>query len=125
LKKYEESVKFTLRKGTFLTLILLGIGIIGGIFFFPINFNNQYTCLYHRIFASGHSYHLSSTDIGGFSKTVGENHENEIEEMMHTKLVTKYVLPFGIIWWISLMVAASAFFWLRHQKQVRETAKRP
>ena len=117
-------MKFRLRTRTFLMLILLGIGIIGGIFFFPINFNNQYTCLYHRIFAPGHSYHLSN-DIGSLGKTVKKNHENEIEEMMHSEMVTKYVLSFGIIWWVSLIVAASAFFLLRHQKQMRETAKRP
>lgn len=108
----------------YLTLILLGIGIVGGIFFFPVNFNNQYTCLYHRIFAPGHSYHLSNR-MGGTGKIVGENHENEIEEMMHSELVTKYILPFGLIWWISLIVAASAFFWLRNHRQIGETPKEP
>jgi len=111
-----------MQRGMFLTLALLTIGIIGGIFFFPINFNNQYTCLYHRIFASGHSYQ-SSNEMTGLGETVGKNHENDIEEMMHSELVTHYVLPFGLMWWISLIVAALAFFWLRQQRQPKQTPK--
>ena len=111
-------MKSRMRKGALLTIALLSIGIIGGVFFFPINFDNQYTCLYHRIFAPEHDYHLSNGMAN--AKAIGGNHrEMEIEEMMHSELVAKYVLPYGLIWWISLMVAASAFFWLRRQIHMR------
>lgn len=116
-------MKLRMNRGMLLTLLLLSIGIMGAIFFFPINFNNQYTCLYHRIFAPEHSNQLSN-EMTGPDETVGKNQEDEIEEMMHSELVTKYVLPFGLMWWMSLIVAASAFFWLRHQQQLRETPKK-
>jgi len=110
-------LKIRMRKGTLITLILLGVGIVGGVLFFPINFNNQYTCLYHRMFAPEHRHRLSNQMMSG-SSSIGKP-QNEINEM----LVTKYILPFGLIWWISLTIFALAFFWLRHETVKRESQK--
>jgi len=38
-------------------VVLLGLGLLGAILFFPMNFNSRYTCLYHRILNSEHDYH--------------------------------------------------------------------
>lgn len=104
-----------MRKGIILTFILLGVGIVGAVFFFPINFDDQYTCLYHRIFAPEYHHGFSKEPrLAGNAAPVGEYHKDEQNEMLHSDLVKKYILPFGIIWWISLIAIALAFFWLKH-----------
>lgn len=108
-----------LKKGMVLTIILLGIGIIGAIFFFPINFDDQYTCLYHRIFAPEH--HPSQI---GQSAVESGSHQHVGSQNSHSHLVGEYILPFGLIWWMSLMVVALAFWGLRrgriHKRVVKD-----
>lgn len=71
--------------------LLLGIGILGTVFFFPINMNNQYTCLYHRMVSPGHSYPHHPIDI-----------------------LQEYVTPFGLLWWGSLLLTALGIYLWRH-----------
>jgi hypothetical protein len=101
------------RRGIFYLLILLSIGILGSIFFFPINFNNQYTCLYHRIFApEHHNYEVMGTD--DLVLSVKKNYENE---EIHSELIKKYIVPFGFVWWSSLAIIVFAFFLLNKERQ--------
>ncbi len=116
-------MKFRMKKGMLLTLILLSMGIIGGVLFFPINFDNQYTCLYNRVFAPKHHYELSNEMINSGTR-VEEYYESEIDEMMHSELVRKYILPFGLVWWFSLVIIAFAFFWLKHLRHEEENLKK-
>ncbi len=37
--------------------LMIGVGVIGTVFFFPVNFQSRYTCLYHRIFHPGECVH--------------------------------------------------------------------
>ncbi len=46
------SVGFLIKSGRIWLLISLGIGLGGAIFFFPMNIDSRYTCLYHRMFHS-------------------------------------------------------------------------
>lgn len=71
--------------------LLFGIGILGAVFYFPVNIDNQYTCLFHRLFSPDHSYVHSHTDI-----------------------VEHYVTSFGFMWWGSLiLLALSIYLWKR------------
>ena len=105
-----------------LMLILLSIGVVGGVLFFPVNFDNQYTCLYHRMFVSEHHYDTSN-EMANTVNIDGNHHEGEIDEMMHSELLDKYVLPFGLIWWISLIALAIGFFWLKRGKSKIENLR--
>ena len=71
-------------------MLLLSFGVLGGIFFFPMNIENQYTCLYHRLFSPEHSYTHS-----------------------HYDLVSHYVAPFGLLWWGSLFLIAFSVYRLK------------
>ena len=71
--------------------LIVGIGILGTIFFFPVNIHNQYTCLYHRLVSPEHSYSHSIDDI-----------------------LQEYISPFGLLWWGSLLLMAfGIFLWRR------------
>ena len=71
--------------------LIVGIGILGTIFFFPVNIHNQYTCLYHRLVSPEHSYSHSIDDI-----------------------LQEYISPFGLLWWGSLLLTAfGIYLWRR------------
>jgi hypothetical protein len=93
-----------LKKGRFskyktLILILLGLSILGVIFFFPVNIHNQYTCLYQRLFSQEHSYSpAEKTDVSQTQK----------EDLLH-----RYLSSFGFIWWGSLLLTALSLYGLK------------
>ncbi len=53
--------------------ILIGLGVIGTIFFFPVNFQSRYTCLYHRIFHPSKCIHGESTEGHSHRQNGGEH----------------------------------------------------
>lgn len=82
-------------------LLLLAAGIAGAVLFFPVNINNKYTCLYHRLFSPGHSYpHAAGADISQTQK----------EDLLH-----RYLSPFGLLWWGSLLLTALSIYSLKRQ----------
>lgn len=82
--------RFDLNKRAILILAVLGIGIFGAIFFFPVNFNNQYTCLYHWLFSPEHAHFYAADDI-----------------------VSHYIRPFGYLWWGSLLLIGFSIYGLK------------
>jgi len=90
-----------IRKITIVILLLLGMGILGVVVFFPVNINNQYTCLYHRLFSPEHSYpHTSGVNITSIQKEI---------------LLNRYLTPFGLLWWGSLLLTALSIYGLKRQ----------
>ncbi|MCK6619719.1 MAG: hypothetical protein HUU32_04545 [Calditrichaceae bacterium] len=82
-------------------LLVLAAGIAGAVLFFPVNINNQYTCLYHRLFSPGHSYTHSTGD--------------DISQTQKEDLLNRYLSPFGLLWWGSLLITALSIYGLRRQ----------
>lgn len=79
--------------------LLLAAGIAGAVLFFPVNIQDQYTCLYHRLFSPEHSYtHSTGVDI---SQTQEED------------LLRHYLSPFGLLWWGSLLLTALSIYSLK------------
>lgn len=97
-------------KYTTLILTLLGLGVFGAIFFFPVNINNQYTCLYHRLFYPGHSYtHAIGTDV---------------PQTQQEYLLNRYLSPFGLLWWGSLLLTALSIYSLKRQSSLNPINRR-
>jgi len=85
-----------IHKISIVIVLLLGIGILGAIFFFPMNINNQYTCLYHRLFSPDHSYAHAYDNI-----------------------VQHYIASFGFLWWGSLTLIAVSIYALKRLVKIR------
>lgn len=81
--------------------LLLAAGIAGAVLFFPVNIQDQYTCLYHRLFSPGHSYpHSAGADI-------------DISQTQQENLLNRYLSPFGLLWWGSLLLTAISIYSLK------------
>jgi len=94
-----------------LSVFFLIFGIAGVVLFFPLNMNNRYTCLYHRLFcrtepvAAGHDQRL-------------EPHTNNHGGMPHqamqgpqvNALIPHYLKHFAFYWWGSLLLAGICLF---------------
>ena len=119
-----------------LILILLLVGVIGTILFFPLRIDNVYTCLYHR-FAHNDmpqmmtEYHLKMLKSAGYEKYY--NHRNFAatgadeqmpgfvsmngncmrSEATGKRLISRYIFPFGFFWWGSLAILIIGFFLIR------------
>ncbi len=105
-------------------IITLSVGVVGGILFFPFNFQNEYTCIFHRFFSPGHSHSLNenaaSTDSHGEILAEQANHNHKLPEKMtagmEEDLVNHYVVPFGLVWWGSLLLIAISLYGLKRIK---------
>lgn len=117
------------RKNLIGVILVLGLGLLGGTLFFPMNMNNRFTCLYHRLFSPDHSYLASTINdtrveenkAGEIAKHTDQIHrmQREQEETVHDALLGEYVIPFGILWWASLITFAAGIYWLKRQLSVR------
>jgi hypothetical protein len=121
--------KLQCRKNLIGVLLVLGLGLLGGTLFFPMNMNDRFTCLYHRLFSPDHSY-LASTindirveenNVVDMAMHTDQIHrmQREQEEAIHDALLEEYVIPFGILWWASLITFAAGIYWLKRQLSVR------
>lgn len=75
----------------YLFIILIVSGIIGVIFFFPVNLNDKYTCLYHRMFFENHG---------------GEHLQHNAIAADHgmNSLLQHYIGHYALLWWASIAV---------------------
>lgn len=94
-----------------LLIALLLLGITGTILFFPFNFNNRYTCLYHRLFAP--SEPVMNTVSGGHEQAeLSQNISDEHAGHLHHsgQLIPHYLHHFAFLWWGSLLLLACCIF---------------
>ncbi len=81
-------------------LILIVVGILGTIAFFPFNFNENYTCLYHRLFCDMEEDHQ-------IKSTNGHVHG---DQEFHNATLNLYIQHFSYYWWGSLLVLAMGIY---------------
>ena len=76
---------------------LIFLGIVGGILFFPVPIECEFTCLFHRMVMP--------------TQAVPCGHHD-------SQMVDYYVNRFGYFWWGSLFLAAAAIYQLTKMKKV-------
>ena len=81
------------------------VGVTGVILFFPLNLDNAHTCFFHRLFSGDQGI---NPGWAGFGTIPGEAEQH--------KLLQKYLVPFGFIWWFSLALVGWGIVRLRHRK---------
>lgn len=124
-KTEKEQESENLKQSSFNTktnmiLLVLGSGILGGFFFFPINIANQYTCLYHRIFFTELSYnHSNDTSIALPDTSTKDSHASHETrnlpaiEAHGEELLRRYVSSYALLWFGSLAIVALCIYGLR------------
>ena len=130
------------KKYRFLFCLILGIGFLGLIFFFPVQINSRYTCLYHRLFQPDHNYNAGGKRIspnytgtfkrdwnrgfngsdhskpGMMNDRIKENDlksQNTINEMHSSELLDRYIHGYAWFWWGSILLLVSAFYLMRNR----------
>lgn len=89
-----ESSKLILRVMLAATAVVAGIGVI---LFFPVSLSSEHTCLLDR------AVHAAAT-----ASNPEASHEHPSELLRH------YLIPYGILWWVSiLIVVIVALVWKR------------
>ncbi len=81
-----------------LCVVMIVLGALGIICFFPFNFNSQYTCLFHRLFteevhSDGHDHSKNSNSV---ESEIGSSDSHD------SNLLNRYLVPFGFFWWASI-----------------------
>ncbi len=106
-------------------IFFFAIGFLGAVFFFPVNINNQYTCLYHRLTSTKSHHPRNSNQTKESMEMMRENQNNLIHSQQsdvnendktyadESDALGHYVIPFGFLWWGSLMIIAFSIFELR------------
>lgn len=74
----------------YIVILMIFLGILGSIIFFPVNIKDQYTCLFHML-SDGR---LLSMKTGFFQS----------KEMIHQSRLDMYLNRFAYIWWGSLIL---------------------
>ncbi len=107
----ENSKRSIPGKKLLLVAALLGIGLWGSVFFFPMNLGNNHTCLYHRMICPRHSLMAETRPADR------PLYRHGMSDSMHGQLVNRYVMPFGFLWWGSLGLLAFGVYSIKKISQ--------
>ena len=123
----------------YLSYLMLGIGIIGVVFFFPMQINSRYTCLYHRLTQpdnhsvimqkmSGYSGDSLTGSCDPQSTKIASNqshtkHERSVTEFHSSELLDRYIHGYAWFWWGSILLLAFTFYLGKQQKQSGNTKR--
>jgi hypothetical protein len=89
-------------------IILVVIGLLGTVCFFPMDINSTYTCLFHQYFFDGvhdHSLHVHNSSMEGM-----QSH--------NSPLLDYYIIRFGFLWWGSIAVFVLGLYAVRKKYKV-------
>lgn len=88
------------------SLVLLAVGFLGVVFFFPVDINSRYTCLYHR---------LTEPVGGGHQHTTAlhTHHPEDPEPAATGDLLSNYIRQYAVFWWVSILLLLGGYFLLR------------
>lgn len=102
----------------FFVILTTGIGLLGTIFFFPVNLGKTHTCLYHRIFCPEENAQYSGRPDSTMSHSKRPQASETVKvKQEHEGLLDFYVIPFGFLWWGSLgILALGILSWKKQQK---------
>ena len=102
------------RSGKILFLILIMIGSVGAIFFFPLKIGDSHTCVCDKMICSNETCCQKRTNFGNENNS-DMNHQ-VMEKMLnqhHNELLDHYLIPFGFLWWSSLIILFSGLYFLK------------
>ena len=94
----KRSEKIILKK-KHLLIVLISIGIIGTVIFFPVNINDHYTCLFHRL-------QDNSITLSEISLHDGGNN-------MHHSILEIYLQGYAFLWWTSIALFTISIIFLK------------
>ena len=80
------------------------MGCIGTIIFFPVNINNHYTCLFHRI-----------VDENPASPNITLHHT---DNSMHHSILDIYLEGYAFIWWASILALVTGIYLYRNKNKL-------
>jgi hypothetical protein len=84
--------------------------------FFPVNINDSYTCLSHRLL-SQEKNHFSQDEHSEFD--AASIHRKKSVDSHH--LVKTYLLPYALLWWVSIGIV---FLSYRYYKRIGPVEKK-
>ena len=90
------------KKNLLIGLIIMGC--LGTILFFPVNINNHYTCLFHRII-----------DGNPASPNITLHHK---DNSMHHSILDIYLEGYAFIWWASILALVTGIYYYRTKNKV-------
>jgi len=102
-----------------LSVFFLIAGITGAVVFFPFNFNDRYTCLYHRV--CNPAQPVSSTPHHRHQAAAPENILDANPAGHHlaaNSLIPHYLNHFAFFWWASLLVVGLWLFLFKRKNGI-------
>ncbi len=87
--------------------VLLTVGFIGTVLFFPISLGDNFTCLFHRLIGDVHNH--SDEQLENLTQPV---HSSEGGKS-HSASLNFYIRHFSIYWWGSLLILACGIYYPR------------
>jgi len=104
---------------------LMMMGLMGGILFFPVNIKNQYSCLYHCYLSPSRNEVITFDLLDTVEMVEPENirtmsslEERNLEDIQ-SRLLANYLVPYGILWWLSLGLLIVVIYLLRMNQAVK------
>lgn len=101
-----------------LFIFFILIGAAGSVFFFPLKLSESHTCICHKMTCPRDTCcpkgSVLSTEI---NKDTNHQVMNKMSQQHHGELVNQYLIPYGFLWWGSLILLVSGIYLL--QKNIR------
>jgi len=91
--------------------VLILIGAAGSVIFFPLKLSESHTCVYHKIICPEDTcYQKGSVLSTETSKDMHHQVMDNISLQHHSELINRYLMPFGLLWWGSLILLFSGIY---------------
>ncbi len=93
--------------------VLIGLGLIGTVLFFPISLGDDFTCIFHRLIGDVH-HEENGKDRSLISHTPRSHHFTG----GHNASLNVYIRHFSIFWWGSLGLLSIGLYYPRIRQLV-------
>ena len=112
-----EKYRFKNKK---ILLLILFPGIVGVLFFFPVQMSGRYTCVYHRLFEAENP--VTGVNMENNNSTATEEpagtHDHSESPFLH-----RYLHNYAILWWISLLLIVFSIYGLRQNRVLNKKSE--
>lgn len=107
----------------YLTILMVILGLIGSVFFFPVQMDDQSSCCYESVFGSDKTCPCRQA-VNDHADHM-QNSSQNIDQAGHehgSVLLSSYLHHYAFPWWISVgLLVAGCFLWIREKDKRQKT----
>lgn len=84
------------------------IGAAGSVIFFPLKLSESHTCICHKMTCPRDACCQKGAALSSeINRDANHQAMDKMSQQHHNELINRYLVPFGLLWWGSLILLVS------------------